>query len=121
MGSFSFRSALRRLEKLERDVRANNADIDTVFFTTEGGGAWGHRHIISHSKGQPTEYVPCSVEEEIQLMRASYEDYNHRFGRGEELSFPDWLECLDYLGPPSLAEQRKAAIQQLRKEDNEVR
>ena len=117
----SFRSFLRRLEKLERALQVDDAEpLDMgPLWDIDGGGLWGHKHIIYHPKEQCNECFPCSDEEEIRIMGYIFEDYNHRYcGQGEELSFPDFLEHFDYLGPKSLAEQRKVAIQKLREEAN---
>ena len=120
-GSVFSRSFLRRLEKLERAAGVEDKDeiVDGMLWDCEGGGLWGHHHVIIHSKGQRTEFVPCSVDEEIWLMRNIFEGFNRRlFGQGEEVSFPDFLEHFDYLGPESFADQRKATIQKLREEAN---
>jgi hypothetical protein len=65
--------------------------------------------------------VPCSDEEEVQIMRENYEDNGHRFfGQGDELSFPEYLERFSYLGSEELADRRREVISMLRGADGGV-
>ncbi len=117
MVSFCGRSVLSRLRRLENVLLVDESEkvFDVVLLDPVAGGLFGHSHIVYHFKEQKNEIFVCSVDEEVELMRAKYEDFGHRvFGQGEELSFPDFLERFDYMGPKALAEERKAIIQKLR-------
>ena len=83
------------------------------------GGLWGHAHHVFHVQTKKLEIFACTVEEELAFMKNKYEEDGHRFwGKGEELSFVDFLEKFDYAGPKSFAEQRKEVVKKLRAELN---
>jgi hypothetical protein len=121
--SFCGRSVLSRLRRLESVLLVDEPEkvFDVVLFDPVAGGLFGHSHIVYHLKEQRNEVFVCSVDEEVELMRVKYEDFGHRFfGQGEELSFPDFLERFDYMGPKAFAEQRKEVVKKLRAEPNGV-
>ena len=116
-------SVLSRLRRLERVLLVDESEkvADIFLLDPVAGGLFGHSHIVYHFKEQKNEIFACSIDEEVELMRVKYEDFNHRvFGQGEKLSFPDFLERFDYMGPKAFAEQRKEVVKKLRAEPNEV-
>jgi hypothetical protein len=109
---------LRRLKKLEKVFAVEPRDdwIDVVMWNGLQGGIFGHMHCRFSESRRQTEWVPCSDEEEIEIMRDHYEKDDHRFyGRGPKASFAEYLERFSYLGPEELAVKRKKIIEQLKR------
>lgn len=119
----SSRSLLRQLRRLERVFAAGELGdywIDIVKWEGKKGGAFGHAHWRFSPSRCEQQIIPCSDEEEVEVMRQHYEREKHRFfGQGEELSFPDYLERFCYLGSEELGERRNAVIGKVRS-DGEV-
>jgi hypothetical protein len=107
---------LRRLVRLEGTIGASEDDwVDVVMWSPRGGGIFGHVHYRFSKSRSESQRVPCSDEEEVQIMREHYEADGHRFSRqGDELSFPDYLERFSYLGSEELAERRREIISRVR-------
>jgi len=115
----SNRAILRRLKKLEKVFAVEPGDdwTDTVMWDVSDSGIFGHRHYRFSKSRNQSEWIPCSDEEEIQIMREHYERDEHRFyGRGPEVSFAEYLERFSYLGPKEMAVKRKQIIEQLKGE-----
>lgn len=113
---------LRRLVRLESAIDVSEDDwVDIVTWDARGGGIFGHVHIRFSRSRQESQMVPCSDEEEVQIMRGKYEDDGHRFfGQGDELSFPEYLERFSYLGLEELADGRREIVSKLRGADGGV-
>jgi hypothetical protein len=113
---------LRRLERPESTFSAPEDDwIDVIMWSAREGGIFGHVHYRFSKSRSENQRVPCSDEEEVEIMRGHYETDEHRFfHRGEELSFPDYLERFSYLGSEKLAEERGKVISRLRGADGGV-
>jgi len=96
--------------------------IDILMWNGLQGGIFGHTHWrFSESRSQ-TEWIPCSDEEEIKIMRERYEEDDHRlFGRGSEVSFAEYLEYFVYLGPEEMDARRKEIIERLKGERDGAR
>ncbi|NIN01288.1 MAG: hypothetical protein GTO24_25310 [candidate division Zixibacteria bacterium] len=119
LGSLGNRAILRRLERLETVFAVSPVDdwIDIVLWSGSDCGVFGHtRYRFSKSRGE-SEWIPCSDEEEIQIMREGYERDGHRlYGRGSEVSFAEYLERFSYLGPKERGDERKRIIERLKGE-----
>ena len=117
MNSLGSRAILRRLERLEKVFAVNPVDdwIDVVMWSVSNCGVFGHtRYRFSESRNR-TEWVPCSDEEEIRIMRESYErDGRRLYGRGSEVSFAEYLERFSHLGPKERDGERKRIIERLK-------
>jgi hypothetical protein len=51
-------------------------------------------------------------------MRESYEENGHKlFGKGEPVSFSQYLEAFSYLGPDERADRRRKVIERVRSEE----
>jgi hypothetical protein len=113
---------LRRLVRLESVIGVSEDDwIDVVMWIGREGGIFGHMHSRFSKSRMESQLVPCSDEEEVQIMRGKYEDEGHRFcGQGDELSFPEYLERFSYLGSEELADRRREIISKLRGADSGV-
>jgi hypothetical protein len=113
---------LRRLVRLESTIGASEDDwVDIVMWSPRGGGVFGHVHYRFSKSRCENQRVPCSDEEEVQIMREHYEADDHRFfRRGDELSFPEYLERFSYLGPEELAERRREVISRVRGADGGI-
>ena len=123
MGVLNSGLVLRRLKKLEQTFQVDNleVDVDIVYWDSAKGGLFGHARERIFSNGKETEFSAFSAEEEIELMKEDYERDGHRvFGKGDEVSFADYLESFCYLGPEALAAERRAVIGRLRREVNGV-
>jgi hypothetical protein len=110
-------SVLRKVRHLEKVFMAGREEewIDVVMWGTEHRGVFGHGHIRFEKHSGRSEWKPCSDEEEVELMKRSYEDEEHRMsGRTEPVSFAEYLEYFSYLGPEELSERRKQVIEQFR-------
>ena len=121
MGVLNSGLVLRRLKKLERTLQVDNLEVavDIVFWDGAKGGLFGHARERVFSNGGKTEALPFSAEEEIELMKEDYERDGHRvFGKGDEVSFADYLENFCYQCTEALAAERKAVIERLRGEVN---
>jgi hypothetical protein len=107
---------LRRLVRLESVIGVSEDDwIDVVMWIGREGGIFGHMHSRFSKSRMESQLVPCSDEEEVQIMRGKYEDDGCRFfGNGDELSFPEYLERFSYLGPEELADRRREVINKVR-------
>ena len=91
---------LRRLKKLEKVFAVEPRDdwIDVVMWNGLRGGIFGHVHCRFSKSRKQTEWISCSDEEEIEIMREHYEKDDHRFyGRGPKASFAEYLERFSYL------------------------
>jgi hypothetical protein len=117
----SNKAILKRLKKVEGVFHAGEPRDDWVDFCMwdVSGGVFGHVHYrFSESRGESLR-TPCSDEEELEIMRAQYEDEGHRLcGKGEEVSFAEYLERLSYLCPEALRERQKLVIERVRGEEN---
>ena len=117
MNSLGSRAILRRLERLEKVFAVNPVDdwIDVVMWSASNCGVFGHsRYRFSESRRQ-SEWIPCSDEEEIQIMRESYErDGRRLYGRGSEVSFAEYLERFSHLGPKERDGERRRIIERLK-------
>lgn len=113
---------LRRLVRLESVIGVSDDDwLDVVMWDVRGGGIFGHVHYRFSKSRMENQSVPCSDEEEVQIMRGKYEDDGHRFfGQGDELSFSEYLERFSYLGSEELADRRREIISKLRGADGGV-
>ncbi len=120
MGSFKYRSILKRLEKMEQSllIDEENKLFSFQLMDPVNGGLFGHSHVQYRLHGKDYKKFPCTDEEEIELMRRRYEGDNHKyFGVGEELTFPDYLEQYFYFSPNVPDERKKAAVQKLREQE----
>jgi hypothetical protein len=110
-------SVFSRVEKLEKILRALQPQDDWQDFYMWNcvGGIFGHSHYrFSRSRGEIT-WIPCTDEEELEIMRRQYENDDKRlYGKGAEISFAEYLEWFSYLGPEALAERRKSIIEKVR-------
>lgn len=113
---------LRRLVRLESVIGVSEDDwIDLVMWIGREGGIFGHMHSRFSKSRLESQMVPCSDEEEVQIMRGKYRNDGHRFfGQGDELSFPEYLERFSYLGSEELADRRREIIGKLRGGDGGV-
>ena len=114
---------LRRLGELEEVFHAGEPRDDWVdlYMWDVSGGIFGHSHYrFSKSRGE-TLRTPCSDEEELEIMRAHYEDNGHRlYGKGLEVSFAEYLEYFSYLCPEALVEKQKVIIEKVRSGENDA-
>ena len=120
----SNKAVLRRLKKLEKVFAVGSEDewIDILMWSAYDGGIFGHTHCRLYLGGRKTEWIPCSDEEEIEIMLEHYEEEEHRVhGKGAEMSFAEYLERFSYLGPEELDPRRKAIIERLKGEEDGVR
>lgn len=118
----SSRAILRRLRKLEKVFAAGEPRddwIDVLMWGGEDGGVFGHvRYRFSKSRGE-TRWIACSDEEEIAIMQRHYEDEGcMQYGRGNELSFAEYLDRFSYLGPRELEVRRKLVIKRVKGEED---
>ena len=117
MSSLGSQAILRRVKRLEKVFAVDPVDdwIDIVMWSVSDCGVFGHtRYRFSKSRNR-TEWVPCSDEEEIQIMRESYErDGRRLYGRGSEVSFAEYLERFSHLGPKERDGERKRIIERLK-------
>ena len=121
LGVLTSRLILRQLKNLEKALQLDELEavVDMVFWDGARGGLFGHIHCRYTRSEAKNEVLPCSAEEEIELMKSKYENDCHRvFGKGEEVPFAGYLENFCYLGPETLAAERKAVIERLRGEVN---
>lgn len=112
---------LRKVRKLEREIVGDleNDVTDVVMWSGSDGGIFGHVHYRFCRSLMEQEIVPCSDEEEVEVMRQHYEIEKHRiWGNGDEVAFWKYLEAFSYLAPDGLAERQRAAIDKLRGEEN---
>lgn len=117
MGVSKSRLFVRRLRKLEKAFSVDYVQkIDVVLWCGEKGGLFGHAHYKVSAIGEATEAIPCTVEEEMEIMKNQYEVDNHRFFGRSDVSLADYLLGYCYLGPESLTAERASIIQQLRGE-----
>ena len=104
---------------MEKVFAVNPVDdwIDVVMWSVSDCGVFGHtRYRFSESRRQ-SEWIPCSDEEEIQIMRESYErDGRRLYGRGSEVPFAEYLERFSHLGPKERDGERKRIIEHLKGE-----
>ncbi|MDH5266610.1 MAG: hypothetical protein OEW62_02900 [Candidatus Bathyarchaeota archaeon] len=110
---------LRRLKKLEKVFAVEPRDdwLDIVMWTGSDGGVFGHAHCRFSRSRNRTEWIPCSDEEEIEIMRGHYEKDSHRlYGKGPRVSFREYLERFSYLGSEELGVKRKEIIERLKGE-----
>jgi hypothetical protein len=110
---------LRRVELLERAFSVVRDEwVDILLWEGSKGGVFGHCHFRLARSGGKSEWTACAEEEELALMRESYEEEGHKlFGKGEPVSFSQYLECFSYLGPAELADRRKEIIECVRSEE----
>jgi hypothetical protein len=98
----------KRVERLEEEKMVDSTDF--VMWWGPDGGIFGHAHVIGMNRK-----VPCSDEEEVEIMREQFEADKHRiWGRGEEVPFWKYLEAFTYLAPDGLAERQRAAIDKVK-------
>lgn len=110
---------LARLETAFAAGEAKDDWVDTVTWDCCKSGCFGHVQCRFSESRQATEQVPCSVDEELHIMRQKYEEECHKvWGQGPTVSFADYLEYFCYLGPENLAEERRAAIEKVRGEES---
>jgi len=112
----SNKAVLRQLKKLEKVFAVGSEDewIDILMWSAYDGGIFGHTHCCLYLGGRKTEWIPCSDEEEIEIMREHYEEEDRVHGKGAEMSFAEYLERFSYLGPEELEGKRKQIISKLR-------
>ena len=119
-GSLSKRAILRRVEELERVFAVGEFGddwVDVLMWSGRNGGVFGHVCFRCSKRGE-TRWLPCSDEEEVEIMRGHYEDERRRlYGRGAEISFAEYLEQFSYLGSEELAVKRKLIVERLRGEE----
>ena len=117
MSSLGSQAILRRVKRLEKVFTVNPVDdwIEIVMWSVSDCGVFGHtRYRFSESRNC-TEWIPCSDEEEIQIMRESYErDGRRLYGKGSEVSFAEYLERFSDLGPKERDGERKRIIEHLK-------
>lgn len=114
----NFERKLGQLEKVFSSGEPKDDWIDSVMWDINAPvGCFGHTHRRFSESRQQTELVPCSVDEELQIMRKIYEDNGHLiYVRDPEVSFVKFLEYYCYLGSEELAGERKAIIEKVRGE-----
>ncbi|MDH5266186.1 MAG: hypothetical protein OEW62_00755 [Candidatus Bathyarchaeota archaeon] len=120
----SNKAILRRLKKLEKVFAVEPKDewLDILMWNGSEGGIFGHTHCRISLGGNRTEWIPCSDEEELEIMREHYEREGHRvYGKGAEVSFAEYLERFSYLGSEELTVRREAIIERLKGEEDGVR
>lgn len=110
---------LRRIERLERAYSVDRDEwIDVLLWEGSKGGVFGHCHFRLAMDGGKSEWIACTEEEELALMRESYEEEEHKLlGKGEPVAFSQYLERFSYLGPDALAERRRKIIERVRSEE----
>lgn len=117
----SSRTILKRLGELEEAFRIIDPEdkwIDVVMWDIPGG-IFGHAHHLFRKSDGETVRKPCTDEEELEIMRAYYEDEGHRlYGKGDEVSFAEYLERSSYLCPEALVERLKLVIERVSDEEN---
>jgi len=115
----NLRSLERRINALELMSGVDEPCYDIVMSMGGEGGLFGHSHcIVSSGK---TVIRPCSEEEELEIMLNQHERDNHRvWGKGERVSFAEYLEYFDYLGPDELKARRREITEALRAEMSEA-
>ena len=121
MSPLGNRAILSRIKRLEKVFAVNPVDdwIETVMWSVSDCGVFGHTHYRFSESRRQSEWTPCSDEEEIQMMRESYERDGHRlYGRDPEVSFAEYLERFSYLGPKELDGERKRIIERLKGEND---
>jgi len=120
----SNKAILKRIKNLEKVFAVEPKDdwIDVRMWNGLDGGIFGHVHCrFSKSRGE-TELLPCSDEEEIQIMRDHYEETEHKIpGRNERVSFSDFLEYYSFLSPEKLSLRRGEIIDWLKGGEDGVR
>ena len=114
-------SIVKRVERLEPVFGVGRPEddwIDVIMWDIPGG-IFGHSHFrFCKSTGEIVR-VPCSDEEESEVMRTLYEDEGHRlFGQGSEVSFAEYLERHSYLCPKELVERLQLLVEKIRSEEN---
>ena len=117
----SSRGLLRKVRRLEREIVGDLEDdvVDVLMWSGSDGGVFGHVHYRFSKSLIEQEIVPCTDEEEVEVMRQHYEIDKHRpRGKGEEVPFWNYLEAFSYLAPDGLAERQRAVIDKLRGEEN---
>ena len=85
----------KRVEKLEEKVRIKHREpFYVLMWIGRGGGLYGHGRIDVYTG----EIMPCSDEEEMEIMRNHWERENRRlYGRGSQVSFEEYLRAHEYL------------------------
>lgn len=117
--SMSSRAILGRVKRLENvfAVRLEDYWIDVQMWNGSQGAIFGHTHCCVSCSGRETVWRPCSDEEEIAIMREYYEEMGRRVPcSNERVSFGEFLEYYEYLGPEELVVQRKEIIRQVKDE-----
>ena len=117
LSSLGNQAILRRIEKLEKVFAVNPIDdwIDIVMWGISDCGVFGHTHYRFSESRRQSEWIPCSDEEEIQIMRESFErDGRRLYGRGSEVSFAEYLERFSHLGPKERDGERRRIIERLK-------
>jgi hypothetical protein len=105
----------RRIKALELMSGVDEPCYDIVMIAGGTGGLFGHSHFIVSSDKTVTK--PCSEEEELEIMLSQYEKDEQRvWGKGERVSFAEYLEYFEYLGPDELKDSRREVIEALRAE-----
>jgi len=113
-------SLTKRVEKLEEAFGALQPKDDWTDFYMWGGrdgGIFGHSHYrVWKSRGEIL-HTPCTDEEELEIMRAHYEDEGRKLpGGSAEVSFAEYLKWFNYLCSEVLAERQKVIIECVRRE-----
>jgi hypothetical protein len=120
MKGFSSLMLVRRVELLERAFGVGSGDewIDVLMWYGRKGGVFGHVHMRISLCGRGTEWIACTDEEELAVMRCNYEKEEHKlFGKGESVVFSEYLRRFDYLGSDELADKRREIIERVRSEE----
>ncbi len=122
MVSLPYESILKRLSRIEQRVFSDSNEVNKIdeglgMFDPLHGGIFGHAHLRFNKDTRNVDWIACSDEEEIEAMRIKYEEFDHKFfGQGEQLSFPDFLECFFYLSPKVPDERKRAVVQKVREQ-----
>ena len=89
----------KRVDRLEEEA-IGVSEFDTVIWSASDGGIFGHAHIRFNKNLMKQEIVPCSDEEEIEIMRQHFEIDKHRpWDKGQYVPFWKYLEEFSYLAP----------------------
>ena len=113
---------MRRVELLEKAFSGGRDEwVEIILWDGSKGGVFGHCHLRLSKGSGKSEWSACTEEEELALMRESYEREGRRlFGRGKPVVFSRYLEAFSYLGSAELEDRRKAIIERVRSEEQRL-
>ena len=85
----------KRVEKIEEKLSVKHREpFYILMWLGKGGGLYGHGRINVYGG----EIIPCSDEEEMEIMRDHWEREDRRlYGKGPQISFEEYLEAHEYL------------------------